>query len=84
MIYLRTNCLVMMKCEFNVLSLDTASIGDSFKRHKVLNYPKKNCSSEAITVRRKEEILNNQWDVEKILCSLHMTLEIAVVHLSLS
>ena len=66
----------MMECEFDVLSLNTAGIGDSFKRRKVFNYLKKNCSSKAViflqethSVKKKKEIWNNtSWDVGKILC----------------
>ena len=72
MIYLRTNFLVMMECGFDVLSLNTAGICDSFKRHKVFNYLKKNCSSKAViflqethSVKKTEDIQNNQWGCGK-------------------
>ena len=52
----------MMECEFDVLSLNTADIDDSFKRHKGFNYLKKNWSSKAViflhekhSVKRKKK-----------------------------
>ena len=33
-------------------------------------------------MKKNEEIWNNQWGVGKIQCFSHMTLQIAVVHLS--
>ena len=78
----------MMESEFNVSSLNTAGIGDSFERHMVFNYLKKNCSSNTViflsethSVKKKEEIWNSQWDVVKILRFLHMGLQIAMMHL---
>ena len=57
-----------MECEFDVLSLNTAGIDDSFERRKVFNYLKKNCSFKAViflqethSVKKKEEIWNNRW-----------------------
>ena len=62
----------MMECKFDVLSLNTAGIGDSFKRRKVFNYLKKNCSSKGVTflqethsVKKNEELRNNQWGCGK-------------------
>ena len=62
----------MIECEFHVLSLNTAGIGDSFKRRKVFNYLKKNPSSKAMiflqemhSVKKKEKIWNNQWGCGK-------------------
>ena len=62
----------MIECEFDILSLNTAGIGDSFKRRKVFNYPKKNSSSKAViflqethSVKKKENIWNNQWGCGK-------------------
>ena len=62
----------MIECEFDVLSLNTAGIGDSFKRRKVFNYLKKNSSSKAViflqethSVKKKEKIWNNQWGCGK-------------------
>ena len=81
----------MIECEFDVLSLNSAGIGDSFKQHKVFNYLKKDSLSKAViflqethSVKKKEKIWNNQWGCGKTLCFLHMALQIAVVHLSLS
>ena len=84
----------MIECEFDVLSLNTAGIGDSFKRRKVFNYLKKNSSSKEVlflqethNVKKKENIWNNQWGCGKnsgFFLFLHMALQIAVVHLSLS
>ena len=61
-----------MECEFDVLSLSTAGIADSFKRRKVFNYLKKTCSSKAViflqqthSVKKKEGIWNNQWGCGK-------------------
>ena len=34
--------------KFDVLSLNTAGIGDSFERRKVFNYLKKSCSSKGV------------------------------------
>ena len=48
MLNLRTKFSDMMECEFDVLSLNTAGIGDSFKRCKVFNYLKKNSSSKVV------------------------------------
>ena len=59
--------LVMMECEFDVLSLNTAGTGDSFKRRKVFNYPKKNCSSYAVTVlKRRKKYGITSGDVGKL------------------
>ena len=62
----------MIECEFDVLSLNPAGIGDSFKRRKVFNYLKKNSSSKAViflqemqSVKKKEKIWNNQWGCGK-------------------
>ena len=62
----------MIECEFDVLSLNTAGIGDSFKRRKVFNYLKENSSSKAViflqethSVKNKEKIWNNQWGCGK-------------------
>ena len=50
----------MMECEFDVLSLNTAGIGDSFKRRKVFNYLKKNCKSKAVIFFRKRIVLGKE------------------------
>ena len=57
-----------MECELDVLSLNTAGIGDSFTRRKIFNNLEKNCPSKAViflqkthSVKKKEEIWNNQW-----------------------
>ena len=62
----------MIESEFDVLSLNTAGIGDSFKRRKVFNYLKKNSSSKAViflqethSVKKKGKIWNNQWGCGK-------------------
>ena len=62
----------MIECEFDVLSLNTDGIGDSFKRRKVFNYLKKNSSSKAViflqethSVKKKGKIWNNQWGCGK-------------------
>ena len=79
-----------IECEFDVLSLNTTGIGDSFKRRKVFNYLKKNSSSKAVillqeshSVKKKEKYGITSGDVGKTLYFLHMALQIAVVHLSL-
>ena len=81
----------MIECEFDVFSLNTAGMADTFKRRKVFNYLKKNSSSKAViflqemySVNKKEKYGITRRDVGKILCFLHMALQIAVVHLSLS
>ena len=81
----------MIECEFDVLNLNTAGIGDSFKRRKVFNYLRKNSSSKALiflqethSVKKKEKIWNNQWGCRKNSMFLQMALQIAMVHLSLS
>ena len=70
----------MMECKFDVLSLNTAGIGDSFKRRKVFNYLKKNCSSKGViflqkthNVKKNEELWNNQWMWKKfnVFCTWH-------------
>ena len=62
----------MMECKFEVLSLNTGGIGDSFKQRKVFNYLKKNCSSKGViflqethSVKKNEELWNNQWGCGK-------------------
>ena len=37
-----------MECVFDVFILNTAGIGDNFKRRKIFNYLKKSCSSKGI------------------------------------
>ena len=76
----------MMECEFDVLSLNTAGIRDSFKRRKVFNYL--NCSSkgviflqEAHTVKIKKKYGITSGDVRNIQCFSHMALQIALMHL---
>ena len=62
----------MMECKFDVLSPNTAGISDSFKRRKVFNYLKKNCSSkgaiflqETHSAKKNKELWNNQWGCGK-------------------
>ena len=62
----------MVECKFDVLSLNTTGIGDSFKRRKVFNYLKKNCSSKGViflqqthSVKKNEEMWNNQCGCRK-------------------
>ena len=52
-------------------------------KYSSLNRVKKNCSSKAViflqemhSVQKKEEIWNNQWGCGKILCFLHIALQI--------
>ena len=44
----------MMECKFDVLSLNTAGIGDSFKRRKAFNYLRKNCSFKGVNFPDQE------------------------------
>ena len=61
-----------MECKFDVLSLNTAGIGDSYKRRNVFNYLKKNCSSKGViflqethSFKNNEEMWNDQWGCGK-------------------
>ena len=61
-----------MECVFDVLSLNTAGIGDSFKRRKGFNYLKKSCSSKGIVLlqethstARSEAVWTSQWGCGK-------------------
>ena len=61
-----------MVCVFDVLSLNTAGIGDNFERRKISNYLKKSCSSKGIVLpqetystARNEAMWTNQWGCEK-------------------
>ena len=56
-----------MQSVFDVLSLNTADMGDNFKRRKIFSYLKKSCSSKEIVFlqethssARNEEIWSNQ------------------------
>ena len=57
-----------MECVFDVLSFNTAGIGDKFKRRKIFNYLKKSCSSKGIVLLqethstvRNEATWTSQW-----------------------
>ena len=57
-----------MPVVFDVLSLNTAGIGDSIKRHKLFNYAKKHTSFAGITSlqeshssEKSERLWVNQW-----------------------
>ena len=61
-----------MECVFDVLSLNTAGIGDNFKRRKLFNYLKKSCSSKGIVLLqethstvRNEAMWTSQWGCGK-------------------
>ena len=77
-----------MECKFDASSLNTVGIGDSFKGRKVFNYLKKNCLSKGViflqethSVKKNEELWNNQWGCRKSSMFLHMALQIAMVRL---
>ena len=64
-----------MECKFDVLSLNTAGIGDSFKRRNVFNYLKKNCSSKGVIFLQETHSLKGMkkcgmtsGDVGKVKC----------------
>ena len=58
-----------MVCVFYVLSLNTAGIGDNFKRRKIFNYFKKSCSSKGIVLLQETHSTArneaNQWGCGK-------------------
>ena len=61
-----------MVCVFDVLSLNTAGIGDNFKGRKIFNYLKKSCSSkgkvllqETHSTATNEAMWTSQWGCGK-------------------
>ena len=54
-----------MVCVFDVLSLNTAGIGDNFRRQKIFNYLKKSCSSKLIVLPQETHSTARN---EKIQC----------------
>ena len=68
-----------MICGFDVLSLNTAGIGDNLKRQKIFNYLKKSCSSKGIVLpqethstARNEAMRTNQWGCALAFWPLNM------------